>query len=401
MADEEHLKILRQGVAAWNDWREKNPEVLRPDLNEANLIRANLSGANLSGASLRETLLNGADLNRALLSGADLNRVHLFEANLSEAHLSEAHLIAATLSGANLSRANLGGAILDWANLSGATLSEAHLSGATLSEAHLSGANLVMAQLIGTDLRDATLTGSRVYGASVWNIKVDERTKQQNLVITDRNEPVITVDNIKVAQFIYLLLNNEEIRDVIDTITSKAVLILGRFSKERKPILDALREELRKHDYLPILFDFEATTSQSTIETITTLARMARFVIADLTDAKSVLQELQAIVPDLPSVAVRFLIKSSQHEPGMLDHIKRYPWVIKDAYRYKNVEEVIASIEEKIIGPAEARVQRLRPPKRVGRTAAANRRAVGVGERLAAQRLKGQPWGSSSSAINT
>jgi hypothetical protein len=52
------------------------------------------------------------------------------------------------------------------------------------------------------------------------------------------------VDNIKVAQFIYLLLNNEEVRNVIDTITSKAVLILGRFSDDRKPILNALRDAL-------------------------------------------------------------------------------------------------------------------------------------------------------------
>jgi hypothetical protein len=79
--------------------------------------------------------------------------------------------------------------------------------------------------------------------------KVDDRTKQQNLFITDRYQPVITVDNIKVAQFIYLLLNSQEIREVIDTITSKAVLILGRFSDERKPVLDAIRDELRKHDY--------------------------------------------------------------------------------------------------------------------------------------------------------
>lgn len=31
MADEEQLKIIRQGVAAWNEWREK-AKVLHPDL---------------------------------------------------------------------------------------------------------------------------------------------------------------------------------------------------------------------------------------------------------------------------------------------------------------------------------------------------------------------------------
>ena len=56
-----------------------------------------------------------------------------------------------------------------------------------------------------------------------------ERTKQQNLVITPEDEPAITVDNIEVAQFIYLLLNNQNIKNAVDAITSKAVLILGRF----------------------------------------------------------------------------------------------------------------------------------------------------------------------------
>jgi hypothetical protein len=133
------------------------------------------------------------------------------------------------------------------------------------------------------------------------------------------------VDNIKVAQFVYLLLNNEEIRDVIDTITSKAVLILGRFSPERKIILDRLREELRKRHYLPIMFDFEKPKYRNTIETIRTLAGMSKFIIADLTDAKSVVQELQAIVPDFPSVPVRFIIIKSQKEPGMFDGLYMGP----------------------------------------------------------------------------
>ena len=108
-------------------------------------------------------------------------------------------------------------------------------------------------------------------------------------------------DNIEVAQFVYLLLHNEKIRDVIDTIGKKAVLILGRFTAERKAVLDALREELRKRDYLPILFDFDVPATRDITETVSLLARMARFVVADITDARSIPQELSVIVPDLPS----------------------------------------------------------------------------------------------------
>ena len=174
------------------------------------------------------------------------------------------------------------------------------------------------------DFTGADLTGCRIYGISAWGLKLDEETKQRNLVITPEDEPEITVDNIEVAQFIYLLLNNQKVRDVIDTITSKVVLILGRFTDERKAVLDALREELRKRDYLPILFDFEKPRSRDTDETITLVARMARFIVADISDAKSVLQELRAIVPDLPSVPVQPIILRTQAEPGMFDFYRNH-----------------------------------------------------------------------------
>jgi hypothetical protein len=99
------------------------------------------------------------------------------------------------------------------------------------------------------ELENAVLSGCRVYGVSAWDIKLSGGTKQQNLIITDENEPEVAIDNIEVAQFVYLLLHNEKIRDVIDTVTSKAVLILGRFTPERKEVLDAIREELRRRAY--------------------------------------------------------------------------------------------------------------------------------------------------------
>ena len=204
--------------------------------------------------------------------------------DLSNSTLTNAHLLGADLSGADL----------DGAILVGANLYKANLSGANLRRA-----NLMTATLVNTDLTDADLTGCAIYGVSAWRLKLNVTTKQQNLVISYVDEPTITVDDIEVAQFIYLLLHNEKIRNVIDTITSKAVLILGRFTDERKAVLDALREELRKRNYLPILFDFELPARQNITETVTLLARMARFIIADLTDPSSIPQELQAIIPSV------------------------------------------------------------------------------------------------------
>jgi hypothetical protein len=71
MANPEHLKILKQGVAAWNNWRVENPRIM-PDLKWADFLRADLIGANLVGANLRGANLGGADLRRANLVGADL-----------------------------------------------------------------------------------------------------------------------------------------------------------------------------------------------------------------------------------------------------------------------------------------------------------------------------------------
>src|SRR6516164_4315272 len=208
----------------------------------------------------------------------------------SGANLSSAVLSMGNLIGANLTAADFNGAFVSGANLGRADLIGADFAGANLNRANLSGAVLQAATLVNTDLTGADLTGCHIYGVSAWNLKT-ESAKQQDLIITTDNEPEITVDNIEVAQFVYLMLHNQKVRDVIDTITSKAVLILGRFTEERKAVLDAIREELRKHDYLPILFDFDPTTNQTIIETVKTLAGMSRIVIADLTDARSVPQE--------------------------------------------------------------------------------------------------------------
>lgn len=407
MANPKHVAKLYEGIEAWNKWILENAQVL-PDLSEANLPDANLRGANLIKANFRKAYLHNVELPGAQLIGADLRdadltKADLTKADLSEADLSEANLVRAKLTEAKLTKANLTGADLTGAFLANADLSEAHLKRANLTDAHLkranlteadlteavlvraglAGANLIKANLteahlrradlagadltgaflldavfVGTNLKGANLTGCYVYGISAWNVKL-EGAIQSNLLITPRDEPAIQVDNLEVAQFVYLLLNNERIRHVFDTITSKVVLILGRFTPERKVVLDAIRDELRKRHYSPVLFDFEKPSSRDLTETVSTLAHMARFVIADITDAKSIPQELMAIVPNLPSVPVQPLLLSSQREYGMFEHFKQYPWVLEPVL-YENQQALLAELESKVIDPAEAKVNQQR-----------------------------------------
>jgi Pentapeptide repeats (8 copies) len=323
----DYLALLQKGVDFWNAWRAKEPFVT-PNLN-----RANLSGEDLQGADLHEAKLDGANLSGADLQGADLH----------EARLDGANLAGADLQGADLHEAKLDGANLSGADLQGADLQEAKLSGANLKMANLRNARLSRADLKGADLREANLIGG---------------AKQMNLIITESGEPEIIVDDIEVVNFTDLILHNQKIRNVIDAAARKAVLILGRFTSERKEVLDAVRDELRKRNYLPILFDFEVPATRGVEETLSLLARMACFIIADISDAKNVLQELRAIVPDLPSVPVQPIIVATQEEPASMDFFRRYPWVMK-TYRYHNLEQLLANVDERVIRPAEEKVRDL------------------------------------------
>lgn len=367
MANPEHLRLLTRGVADWNQWRTDNTEI-RPDLKgaglrDADLREVNLSRANLMGADLFEARLSGANLSGATLTSASLPHADLSGADLSGAILPEVHLGMATLTGSNLRSANLCDAYLRYAKLIGADLRKAELMGANLreadlSEANLTGATLERSVLVNTTCNKAIFTGCRIYGISAWDLRLEE-AQQTNLIITPWGEPEITVDKLEVAQFIYLLLNNPRIREVIDTITSKVVLILGRFTPERKVILDAIRERLRAKNYSPVVFDFEKPTTRDLTETVMTLASMAKFVIADLTDPKSIPHELMSFVEKFPSVPVQpLLLAAQQQEYAMFPHLKRYPWVMETVL-YEDQETLLRSLESTVIFPAEQKAKEL------------------------------------------
>ena len=204
----------------------------------------------------------------------------------------------------------------------------------------------------------ADLTGCRVYGMSAWDLYLEGAT-QTNLIITKNGQPEITVDNLEVAQFIYLLLHNEKIRDVIDTIGKKGVLLLGRFTGGRLAVLERLRDELRRRGFLPMVFNFDKPETKDFTETVRLLAGLSRFVIADITNPRSAPLELQATVPEYMIPFVPILEKGEEPFAMFKDlWIKHREWVL-DPISYPSIDRLVELLDAEIIEPAQVRFAEL------------------------------------------
>ncbi len=397
MANPEHLELLHDGVAVWNAWREEQSDV-RPDLSgaelaglalekinlqEADLSQSVLTGTDLSDADLSEADLSQADLVGATLSRANLNRVHSEKANLREAKLDEALLAEAKLQNSDLRRAWLVGARLQFADLSAADLSGAimsfawlwntnlcqatliatrlgntYLGGTRFDGADLTGAHLSDAQILRTSFRGAKLIGCNIYGASVWDVEIDEQTKQSGLIITPVDEPVVMVDDLEVGQFIHMLLKHEKIRNVIDTVTQRGVLILGRFGDSGLVLLQAIAAWLRKPEnggYLPLLFDFARPESKTYTETVRTLAGLARFVIVDLS-GPSVPQEITAIV-DLHDIPFVPILEQNREDWSMFRDFLVKERVL-EPIRFADQDHLLKLLAKEVIAPAEKLIEK-------------------------------------------
>jgi hypothetical protein len=155
MANPGHLKILRQGVDVWNDWRQEHIaefidiDFIGADLYKANLCEANLRRANLTNAFLFKANLLGADLSFACLQKAQLGATNLNFARLSGANLSCTMLLDSNLSCADLSPADPSGT-----DLRPVDLFTTHLGGASLAKPNLSGAVIGRTVFGNLDLRE-------------------------------------------------------------------------------------------------------------------------------------------------------------------------------------------------------------------------------------------------------
>ena len=137
MANEEHLKILKQGIVVWNQWRDENFDVL-PDLRQANLSSMNLDEVNFNKVNLNTTILDDTNFHRANLRSAKLNGSSLCKANLTKADLNGASLRGTIAKEANLTKSNLANTSFTGTDLYAADFTLAHLTETIFSNVDLS-----------------------------------------------------------------------------------------------------------------------------------------------------------------------------------------------------------------------------------------------------------------------
>lgn len=402
MADPQHLEILSKGVEFWNNYRRTHPEFV-PDLSESNLSRFNLNSINLKRANLRYSIvseayspntisnadLEDADLSHSILDACILKYTNLTNANLLNVRICEAGLVQPSFISANLRNINLHGAFLGRVSLQRCILDEASIEKtrfyqcsfdqlsfhqAQLSNLDFSNHNFYRASFSDTvwenvkvdncefvdanfnraSFNNCSFRSCDITGVSTWNISYDEATKFSSLFAGG-----FQLDSLEVAQFINLLQDNKKFRNVIDTVTTKVVLILGRFGEETKPILDAISLEIKRIGLLPVIFDFEKSENRNFIETVMLVAHMAYFVIADFTDAKIVIQEVTEIVKNIAVPFAPILRSDADFEPITLSDLRVNHRSLLDTFIYNDQTHLIKNLKNEVIDPAIAKGKEL------------------------------------------
>jgi uncharacterized protein YjbI with pentapeptide repeats len=196
MANKEQLAILKQGMAAWNKWREENPDA-KIDLSGEELEGLDLSTANFRNADVRGTIFRKSVLVKSDFTGAYLgflkekqncttafSKSNLTDAVFDKADIESLHFHWSNLSGTSWRDAKIKHFSCFYNVLADRTVLELLVQGSakflpkTEAIAFLKGKNFEGTRLVNFDLRDAdfretrlmkaNLSGADITGAKLW-----------------------------------------------------------------------------------------------------------------------------------------------------------------------------------------------------------------------------------------
>lgn len=366
MSNQEHLQIFERclldqefGHIEWNTWRSRENidsiDLKGLELNGTILSLFNLAGSNLEGARFEnvtildcnfmkadltsckfyETRIANSEFSGSILNDSIFERSYLISCRMANGHCSNAKFLRSELMNllcinSNLANSEFTNCIIILSVFTTAILENTKFLDSALSGSNFSNSNLKYSEII----------NCIIFGVSIWNAET-KGSIQENLTITNSyDEFGLTVDDIEIAQFIYLLSNNDKVSGLLDGLSCKLVLILGRFTEVEYENLTSIKTIMKSLNYVPVLFDFAKPRNRDLTETIGIIGRMSNLVIADLTNAKSIPQELSELIPHNPSIKFQPLIVKGNRPYSMFEHWEKYPWV-EGVYEYENKDDLM------------------------------------------------------------
>jgi uncharacterized protein YjbI with pentapeptide repeats len=350
-----HGKVLQKALAdhdpyAWNAWRRKHKKE-RLDLRGIVIRGKYLGGLDLSNCILDGAELDRTDLRAADLRGSSFKRTDLSLSNLADARCDRASFVDTKLfavyasgcsfKGSTFRRVDLANANLMKADLTDATLVNSDCERTRLDKAVLKGTtiracNLGHASFVDTSLEDTLITDSAAPYVNAKRIRIGANVEQRKLFLGHTISAVsgglyqrrITADDLRMASFLGELEMPDCLPHLINAGNDYLVLILGRFSKTGRGVLETLEHNVWARGRIPLVFDFEGPTQRKLVDAVRFFACLSQFIIVDLSSPRSVPFELQAVVPQLAIPLVPLIRDGNKPFAMFSDLTRTYPWVL-------------------------------------------------------------------------
>lgn len=297
----------------WDDWKAANATSLGFFNDQIDSIRdPDWHGSFNKGASAYD------------FSGIHFKDVSIHKAFAEGLHIQNAVFENVYFDDGDFSRANFTNCQFINTKFNKTIFTHANFEGATFVNCNLNRINLTNTNFKVKEIRETV-----VYGIAAWDIEISEDSLQSKLVIEktynlyseiiEEGRIPLMVDNIELAQFIYYLSNHKKMRDTLNILNKRGVLLLGKFKDGGLARLYKLRDWFSEQNYLPMIFDFDRPASLDYTETVITLSGLSKLVVADLS-GNSVPQELHAI---LSNFLKPIIVYHDEAPYSMLKDLKR------------------------------------------------------------------------------
>jgi len=318
---------------------------------------ANLRYVNFNDASFSGGCLMNSDMYVAHFENAHFHHLQMGWTKITDGHFNGARFISAKLEEVQFKDVELRGAHFEDADACGARFLYVKMQHSSWINACLRHAHFFEVCCDG-----AVFDRCKILGIGICRVS-GKPSLQRDLNCGGDKEPLL-VDDLRLAPFIHELRYEDGFGRFADALTSKVVLILGRFSDARMPLLERIHGRLRALGYIPQLIKFPCDGLLDPGSVVNIAAMCSRFVIADVSDAREVIREVVGILSQLRPVVVKPIMEVGQVEPISFVWEKRSQRIhLLPPYEYPDADTLIANLSSAIIQPCEDALARMPSPE--------------------------------------